>query len=125
MIGAGGESRSSTRGGTARSPEYRRRPERGDHADLRDAQERGLRRRFSRELARPTGAAILHGARTNFGYGTGVREGAVFSAGSLEFEMFETPGHTIESISLVFRDRSVSDAPLMVFTGDDVIVCPT
>lgn len=39
--------------------------------------------------------------------------------------MFETPGHTIESISLVFRDRSVSDAPLMVFTGDDVIVCPT
>jgi hydroxyacylglutathione hydrolase len=72
----------------------------------------------SRELARPTGAEILHGAREEFGFGTGVREGETFSIGSLELEVLETPGHTIESISLLLRDRAVSDDPLMVFTGD-------
>ncbi len=72
----------------------------------------------SRELARPTGAEILHGAREEFGFGTGVREGETFSIGSLEFEVLETPGHTVESISLLLRDRSVSDKPLMIFTGD-------
>ena len=72
----------------------------------------------SRELARPTGAEILHGAREEFGFGTGVREGEAFRVGPLEFEVLETPGHTVESISLLLRDRSVSDDPLMVFTGD-------
>ncbi len=72
----------------------------------------------SRELARPTGAEILHGARETFGFGTGVREGETFMVGSLELEVRETPGHTTESISLLLRDRSVSDDPLMVFTGD-------
>ncbi|HQL58859.1 MAG TPA: MBL fold metallo-hydrolase [Methanoculleus sp.] len=72
----------------------------------------------SRELARPTGAEILHGAREEFGFGTPVREGETFEFGSLEIEVLETPGHTVESISLLLRDRSVSDDPLMVFTGD-------
>jgi hydroxyacylglutathione hydrolase len=72
----------------------------------------------SRELARPTGAEILHGAREEFGFGTGVHEGETFSIGSLEIEVLETPGHTVESISLLLRDRSVSDDPLMVFSGD-------
>ena len=72
----------------------------------------------SRELARPTGAEILHGAREEFGFGTGVREGETFDLGPLEVEVIETPGHTIESISLLLRDRSVSDDPLMIFSGD-------
>lgn len=72
----------------------------------------------SRELARPTGAEIFHGAREEFGFGTPVREGETFRVGSLELEVLETPGHTMESISLLLRDRSVSDDPLMVFTGD-------
>jgi hydroxyacylglutathione hydrolase len=72
----------------------------------------------SRELARPTGAEIYHGARADFRYGNGVREGDTFSIGALQLEVLETPGHTEESISLVMRDRSVSDDPLMVFTGD-------
>lgn len=72
----------------------------------------------SRELARPTGAEILHGAREKFGFGTPVREGETFGIGPLEVEVLETPGHTVESISLLVRDRSVSDDPLMVFTGD-------
>ena len=72
----------------------------------------------SRELARPTGAEILHGAREEFGFGTGVRDGDTFDLGPLELEIIKTPGHTIESISLLLRDRSVSDDPLMIFTGD-------
>ena len=72
----------------------------------------------SRELARPTGAEILHGAREEFRFGTPVREGEKFRLGSLELEVLETPGHTVESISLLLRDRSVSDEPQMVFTGD-------
>lgn len=72
----------------------------------------------SRELARPTGAEILHGKREEFGFGTGVSEGETFGIGSVELEVLETPGHTQESISLLLRDRSVSDALLMIFTGD-------
>lgn len=72
----------------------------------------------SRELARPTGAEIFHGARETFGFGTPVREGETFRFGPLELEVLETPGHTLESISLLLRDRSVSDDPLMIFTGD-------
>jgi len=72
----------------------------------------------SRELARPTGAEIFHGAREEFRFGTPVREGETFRLGPLELEVQETPGHTAESISLLLRDLSVSDDPLMVFTGD-------
>ncbi len=72
----------------------------------------------SRELARPTGAEIFHGAREEFGFGTPIREGETFRLGPLELEVLETPGHTAESISLLLRDLSVSDDPLMVFTGD-------
>ncbi|MCK9308476.1 MAG: MBL fold metallo-hydrolase, partial [Methanoculleus sp.] len=72
----------------------------------------------SRELARPTGAEILHGAREEFRFGIPVREGETFRLGPLELEVLETPGHTMESISLLLRDRSVSDEPQMVFTGD-------
>jgi hydroxyacylglutathione hydrolase len=72
----------------------------------------------SRELARPTGAEIFHGAREEFGFGTPIGEGETFRLGPLELVVLETPGHTAESISLLLRDRSVSDDPLMVFTGD-------
>jgi hydroxyacylglutathione hydrolase len=72
----------------------------------------------SLDLARMTGAEICHGAKYAFGYGRGVKDGEIFSVGSLEVEVRETPGHTIESISLVVRDRSVSDDALAVFTGD-------
>jgi len=72
----------------------------------------------SRDLARITGAEILHGARENFRFGTSVHEGDTFRLGPLELEVIETPGHTVESISILLRDRSVSADPLMIFTGD-------
>ncbi len=72
----------------------------------------------SLELADLTGAGIYHGSRMTFSYGTGVREGDLFSIGDLGITILETPGHTDESISLVVRDNLVSGEPYMVFTGD-------
>jgi hydroxyacylglutathione hydrolase len=72
----------------------------------------------STELARQTGAMILHGHRFPFGYGTPIREGEAFPFGPVRLTVLETPGHTFESISLVLTDTAVSEAPLMVFTGD-------
>ncbi len=70
------------------------------------------------ELAARTGAAILHGHQMDFAYGTKVKEGDVVSLGSLELKVLETPGHTMESISIVVTDLDVSDLPYAVFTGD-------
>src|SRR5208337_4259164 len=72
----------------------------------------------SLELKERTGAEIFHGANAAFAYGKPVREGDRFTIGSLDLEVQETPGHTEESISVVVRDREVSDTPFMVFCGD-------
>lgn len=72
----------------------------------------------SMDLSRITGASIFHGTHLAFSYGTGVSEGDVFSLGSLEITVLETPGHPEESISLAVREKGVSDRVLMIFTGD-------
>jgi hydroxyacylglutathione hydrolase len=72
----------------------------------------------SPDLSRMTGAEICHGADEEIAYGRGVREGEIFSFGSLELEVRETPGHTVGSISLVMRDPTVSGNPLAIFSGD-------
>ncbi|NYT17579.1 MAG: MBL fold metallo-hydrolase [Methanomicrobiales archaeon] len=70
------------------------------------------------ELAARTGADILHGHQMDFAYGTTVKEGDLFRLGPVELKVLETPGHTLESISIVVTDRDVSDDPYAVFTGD-------
>jgi hydroxyacylglutathione hydrolase len=72
----------------------------------------------SRELGERTGATIYHGAALDFSFGRPAREGDRFRIGRLELAVLETPGHTTESISIVLRDLSLSNDPLMVFTGD-------
>lgn len=72
----------------------------------------------SGELKDRTGADIFHGDSPLFRYGNPVKEGDTFSIGSLDLGVLETPGHTEESISLVLKDREVSDNPYMVFCGD-------
>jgi len=72
----------------------------------------------SRELKERCGAEIWHGAAMPFSYGKPVKDGDRFTLGSLGIEVVETPGHTEESISLVVKDREVSDTPYMVFCGD-------
>jgi len=74
----------------------------------------------SRELAARCGAGIYHGAQLPFLYGTPVKEGDRFRFGSLEIAVLETPGHTVESISLVARDLAVSPEPYMIFSGDTI-----
>lgn len=72
----------------------------------------------SRELSKRVGAEIYHGKNLDFAYGNPVKEGDRFNVGSVELEILETPGHTEESISLVVRDKNISDQVYMVFTGD-------
>jgi hydroxyacylglutathione hydrolase len=72
----------------------------------------------SRTLAEATGAEIYHGHAFPFEYGTPVREGDVFLVGNLIISVLETPGHTVESISLAVREKDGPDRVLMVFTGD-------
>lgn len=76
----------------------------------------------SLELARRTGAAIHHGSQLDFQYGKPVNEGDEFSLGNVKLSILHTPGHTLESISVVYRDLEFSDEPLGVFTGDALFI---
>jgi hydroxyacylglutathione hydrolase len=74
----------------------------------------------SLELREIVGADIFHGKKLDFGYGNLVSEGDKFQIGSLVLEIIETPGHTDESISIMLKDRDVSDDVYMLFTGDSL-----
>ena len=76
----------------------------------------------SQDLARRTGARIYHGSALDFFYGEAVREGDRFMLGELELKILETPGHTLESISLVLTDKSTEGDAVAVFTGDALFV---
>lgn len=70
------------------------------------------------ELANLTGATIHHGEDLDFQYGVGVKDGEIFSIGSLSLTVRKTPGHTLESISIMVTDRAIGDQVYLVFTGD-------
>jgi len=72
----------------------------------------------SLNLAWMTGVDIYHGSHHKFAYGNGVKEGDTFKVGSLELSVLETPGHTIEHISIAVRDKSTSNEIMIIFTGD-------
>ena len=76
----------------------------------------------SLDLARLSGAVIHHGAAMAFAYGESTREGDTFDVGDLHLRVLETPGHTMESISLVVTDSNYGDTPVGVFTGDALFV---
>jgi hydroxyacylglutathione hydrolase len=76
----------------------------------------------SLDLARRSGAPIHHGNALDFKYGQPVAEGDKFAVGDLQLQVLETPGHTMESISLVLTDRNYGDTPVAVFTGDALFV---
>jgi len=70
------------------------------------------------DLARLTGAKVLHSAydELQYGYGARIAEGEVLRVGRLRLEPIHTPGHTRGHMSFLLRDPS--GAPWMVFTGD-------
>lgn len=76
----------------------------------------------SLDLARLSGAVIHHGAAMAFEYGRSTCEGDTFDVGDLQLRILETPGHTMESISLVLTDRNSGNTPVAVFTGDALFV---
>ena len=79
----------------------------------------------SLELARRTKARIHHGDALPFKYGETVRENDQFDLGKLTLKIIETPGHTVESISILVMDKNFGKRPVAVFTGDTLFVGDT
>lgn len=76
-----------------------------------------------RELAERTGAKIYLGARAGATFPhVGVREGDGIRFGPVVLRFLETPGHTIESISVLVTDLDRGDKPFAVLTGDTLFI---
>jgi hydroxyacylglutathione hydrolase len=79
------------------------------------------------ELRDRTGATIYLGRRALAEYAfKPVGDGSVVSLGNVRIEVLETPGHTVESISLVLGESAGSEetrpTPVAVLTGDTLFV---
>lgn len=76
-----------------------------------------------RELAEVTGAAIYLGARAGAAFRhVPVRDGDLISFGNCRLEFLETPGHTVESVSVLVTDLECSGEPRAVLTGDTLFL---
>lgn len=76
------------------------------------------------ELRERTGAQICLGAKAQAAYPfTALEDGNIVEFGHVRLQVFETPGHTPEGISLVVYDLAKSDnSPYAVFTGDTLFI---
>jgi len=76
------------------------------------------------ELRERTGATIYLGAAARAEYAfQPLRDGDVVDLGRVRLKALETPGHTVESISIVVYDLDRSaDVPYAVLTGDTLFV---
>jgi glyoxylase-like metal-dependent hydrolase (beta-lactamase superfamily II)/rhodanese-related sulfurtransferase len=75
------------------------------------------------ELAARTGAAIYMGAGAGASFPhVGVRDGDELGFGRCILKFLDTPGHTLESISILVTDLDRSPEPFAVFTGDTLFV---
>ncbi len=76
-----------------------------------------------RELAERTGANIYLGARAGATFPhVAVREGTAIEFGKVRMSFLETPGHTLESVSVVVTDFEQGNEPVAVFTGDTLFI---
>jgi len=76
----------------------------------------------ARALGAVTGARVLHGTALDFAYGVGAENGHTEELGDFSLRVLHTPGHTDESISIAFWDRSFGEGAVGVFTGDALFV---
>lgn len=78
----------------------------------------------SENLARRTGATVLRGPTDEYDvpYATTVHDGEQVELGQASLTVLETPGHTLDSISIAVRHTETGDSPLGVFTGDALFV---
>lgn len=74
------------------------------------------------ELAKLTGAQILHGPDLNWGYGSTISDKQEFVIGALKIIALHTPGHSPDSSSYGVIDTEASNQPILVFTGDTIFV---
>jgi hydroxyacylglutathione hydrolase len=70
------------------------------------------------ELASMTGAEIFHGVAIQFNYGRNLHDGMEFPLGDTRIRALATPGHTYEHYCYSLTDLTMSDEPIMVFSGD-------
>jgi glyoxylase-like metal-dependent hydrolase (beta-lactamase superfamily II)/3-mercaptopyruvate sulfurtransferase SseA len=75
------------------------------------------------ELAARTGAKIYLGAATDSPIPhVAVHDGDEVGFGRLKLRFLETPGHTVESISVVVTDLDRGEGPWAVLTGDTLFI---
>jgi hydroxyacylglutathione hydrolase len=75
------------------------------------------------ELARRTGARIYLGAKAGAKFQhVPIQDGDELTFGQCRLEFLETPGHTVESVSVVVTDLEKPDRPLAVLTGDTLFI---
>ncbi len=75
------------------------------------------------ELAAITGAKIYLGAKAGASLPhVPVKDGDELTFGKCHLKFLETPGHTIESISVVVTDLEKPDQPMAVLTGDTLFI---
>jgi hydroxyacylglutathione hydrolase len=75
------------------------------------------------ELAERTGAKIYLGARAGAKFPhVPVRDGDEIAFGRCRLRFLETPGHTVESISIVVTDLDRGPEPFAVLTGDTLFI---
>ncbi|MGD2057032.1 MAG: rhodanese-like domain-containing protein [Gammaproteobacteria bacterium] len=75
------------------------------------------------QLASRAPLELLSGARAELGYGTRpLQDGERMNMGEIEFEVLHTPGHTPEHISLLVRDHTRGEDPLMLLSGGALLV---
>jgi len=78
----------------------------------------------SEDLAGRTGAVVLRGPTDEYEvpYARTAHDGDRIELGEASLTVLETPGHTLDSISIVVRHTETGDSPLGVFTGDALFV---
>jgi glyoxylase-like metal-dependent hydrolase (beta-lactamase superfamily II)/rhodanese-related sulfurtransferase len=75
------------------------------------------------ELAERTGAHIYLGAASGAEFlHAAVVDGDEIEFGNCSLRFLHTPGHTIESLCILMKDRGQPDRPAAIFTGDTLFV---
>jgi hydroxyacylglutathione hydrolase len=75
------------------------------------------------ELAARTGAKIYLGAKAGATFPhVPIHDGDELAFGKCHLKFLETPGHTIESVSVLVTDLEKPDHPLAVLTGDTLFI---
>lgn len=73
------------------------------------------------DLGKATGAPIVYGPGTEAGFDVHVaKDGELFKLGEAVIKVLHTPGHTLESVCYLLKDKSGKDHA--VFTGDTLFV---